>query len=202
MDLLRVNLATFRTARGGERKKKQWPSSSPLPPTAKCFAQQQGRKMRLSAAINAENIDRARGKKWPRMRGASPSLPYGQMYYRVAPNEAIWKPFPLLQSCVKVFLPSVENHSQNVPPTTPKLHYGTIYHPAIPETWQECFYTTLYITIGPPCSPRKGEEGINSSNKRLDDHRRCCGLPPRNIQAFYEQQMATRTPQATAFALT
>ena len=30
-----------------------------------------------------------------------------------------------------------------------------------------------------------------------------CGHPPRNIQAFYEQQMATpRTPLATAFALT
>ena len=124
LDLLRINLTTLKTARGGERKKKQWPSSSPLPPTAKCFAQQQGRKMRLSAAINAENIDRARGKKWLRMRGASPSLPYGQMYYRVAPNEAILKPFPLVQSCVKVFLPSFENHSQNV--TLPMQAVGTV----------------------------------------------------------------------------
>ena len=23
--------------------------------------------------------------------------------------------------------------------------YGAIFQPAIPETWQECFYTTLYL---------------------------------------------------------
>ena len=28
---------------------------------------------------------------------------------------------------------------------SPKLHYGTIFQPAIPETWKECFYITLYL---------------------------------------------------------
>jgi len=27
---------------------------------------------------------------------------------------------------------------------TPKLHYGTVFQLSIPETWQECFYITLY----------------------------------------------------------
>ena len=46
--------------------------------------------------------------------------------------------------CVKTFLLSFENHSQNVPLPTPKLHCCAIFQPAIPESWQECFYTTLY----------------------------------------------------------
>ena len=49
-----------------------------------------------------------------------------------------------VQSCVKTFLLSFENHSGSVPLPTPKLHYGSIFQPAIPKTWQECFYTTLY----------------------------------------------------------
>ena len=28
---------------------------------------------------------------------------------------------------------------------TPKLHYGVLFQPATLETWQECFYTTLYV---------------------------------------------------------
>ena len=49
------------------------------------------------------------------------------------------------QSCVKTFLPSSENHPKNVPLPTPNMHYGTICQPAIPRTWQECFYTIRYI---------------------------------------------------------
>ena len=48
------------------------------------------------------------------------------------------------QSCVKTFLLSYENHSKNVPLPTPKLHNGAIFQQAIPETGQECLYTTLY----------------------------------------------------------
>ena len=43
-----------------------------------------------------------------------------------------------VQSCVKTFLLSFENHSKSSTFHT-KLHYGTIFRPAIPETWQECF---------------------------------------------------------------
>ena len=49
------------------------------------------------------------------------------------------------QSWVKTLLLSFDNHAQNVPLPTPKLRYGTIFQPAIPETLQKCFYTTLYI---------------------------------------------------------
>ena len=45
----------------------------------------------------------------------------------------------VLQSCVKPFLLSFENHFQNVPLPNPKMHYCTIFQPAIPETWQKCF---------------------------------------------------------------
>ena len=54
-----------------------------------------------------------------------------------------------VQSCVKTFLLSSENHSQYVLLPTPKLHYGTFFQPAIPETWQECFYTTPYVFLAP-----------------------------------------------------
>ena len=27
------------------------------------------------------------------------------------------------------------------------MHYGTMFQPAMSETWQECFYTTLDITF-------------------------------------------------------
>ena len=37
------------------------------------------------------------------------------------------------------------NYYQNVLLTTPKLHCGKIFQPAIPKTWQECFFTTLNI---------------------------------------------------------
>ena len=56
-----------------------------------------------------------------------------QSYYSIGPNGA-----------VKTFELSSENHPQNVPLHNPKLHYGAIFQPAIPETWQECLYTTLY----------------------------------------------------------
>ena len=36
------------------------------------------------------------------------------------------------QSCVIIFQLSFENHPQNVAPPTPKLHYGTIFQPAMP----------------------------------------------------------------------
>ena len=51
-----------------------------------------------------------------------------------------------LQSCVIIFVLISKNRSQNVSLTSPKLHlmYGAIFLPALPKTWQECFYTTLY----------------------------------------------------------
>ena len=52
-----------------------------------------------------------------------------------------------VQSCVKTFLLSFKNHSQKILLPTPKLHYGAKFQPAILETWQECFYTTLYIRL-------------------------------------------------------
>ena len=51
-------------------------------------------------------------------------------------------PYFPVQSCVKTLLLSVENRTQNVPLPTPKLHYGAIFQPTIPKTWQECSYTT------------------------------------------------------------
>ena len=50
----------------------------------------------------------------------------------------------IIQCCVKTFLLSFENRSQNVPLPTQKLQYGTIFQPAIHKTWQDCFYTTLH----------------------------------------------------------
>ena len=50
-----------------------------------------------------------------------------------------------VQSWVKTFLLRSENQPQNVPFCPPKMHYGKIFQPAIPETCQECFYTTLYM---------------------------------------------------------
>ena len=52
-----------------------------------------------------------------------------------------------VQSCVKTFLLSFEIHSQNIPLPTPKVHHGAIFQPAIPETWQESFFTTLYLAL-------------------------------------------------------
>ena len=48
-----------------------------------------------------------------------------------------------VQSRVKTFLRSFENRSQNVPLSTPELHYGPIFQLAISETWHEYFYTTM-----------------------------------------------------------
>ena len=62
-------------------------------------------------------------------------------WYRVS-----WGICHKIQSLVKTFLLSSENQSQNVPLPTPKLHHGAIFQQAIPKTWQEFFYTTLYIT--------------------------------------------------------
>ena len=53
-----------------------------------------------------------------------------------------WR-YVFTNSCVKTCVLSFENHSQNVPLLTTKLHYHTIFQPAIPKTWQECFYTTV-----------------------------------------------------------
>ena len=50
-----------------------------------------------------------------------------------------------VQSREKTFLICFENHSQNVPLPTPKMHYSAIFQPAIPKTCQECF--TLLSTI-------------------------------------------------------
>ena len=47
--------------------------------------------------------------------------------------------------CKKKTLTSFENQPQNVPLPTLKLHNGSIFQLAIPKTWQECFYTALYI---------------------------------------------------------
>ena len=52
-----------------------------------------------------------------------------------------------IQSCVKSFLLSSENHPQDVLPSSPKLHDGAAFQPTIPGTWQECFCTTLYKRI-------------------------------------------------------
>ena len=51
-----------------------------------------------------------------------------------------------VQGCVKTFLLSSENHPLYVPLPTPKLHYGAIFQPAIPETRQEYSNTTLSTT--------------------------------------------------------
>ena len=48
-----------------------------------------------------------------------------------------------VQSSVKTLRLSSENHLQNVLLPTSKLHYDVIFQPAMPETWQECLYTTL-----------------------------------------------------------
>ena len=45
----------------------------------------------------------------------------------------------LVQSCVKPFLPSSENHSQNVPLPTLSMHYGAIFQPAIPKPDRNVF---------------------------------------------------------------
>ena len=47
----------------------------------------------------------------------------------------------------ETFLPSSENHPQNVQLPTPKMHYGTIFQPDILETWQEYFYSILYLIV-------------------------------------------------------
>ena len=60
-------------------------------------------------------------------------------------GKALTSDSEILQSCVKTFLLSSENCPQNVPLLTPKLHFGAIFQPSVPKTWQECFYTTLYI---------------------------------------------------------
>ena len=46
-------------------------------------------------------------------------------------------------------MPRSENHPQNVPlpVPTPKMHHGAIFQPAMPETWQEWFYTTFFENI-------------------------------------------------------
>ena len=49
-----------------------------------------------------------------------------------------------MQSCVKTFLISSETHPQNLPLPTLKMHFDATFQPAIPGTWQEYFYTTLY----------------------------------------------------------
>ena len=53
-------------------------------------------------------------------------------------------PVCTIQSCVKTFLLSFENHTQKVLLHIPKLHYGAIFQPSIPETLQKCF--TLLCT--------------------------------------------------------
>ena len=46
-----------------------------------------------------------------------------------------------VQSCVKTFLPSFEN--QNVPLPTPNMHYGALFQPAIPKTWQDSLHFSV-----------------------------------------------------------
>ena len=53
-------------------------------------------------------------------------------------------PGNIVQSCVKTFLISSETHPQNLPLPTLKMHFDATFQPAIPGTWQEYFYTTLY----------------------------------------------------------
>ena len=52
-----------------------------------------------------------------------------------------------IQSSVKTFLRSSQNHPQNVWLPTPKMHYMATFKPTMPKTWQECFYTTLYSLL-------------------------------------------------------
>ena len=53
--------------------------------------------------------------------------------------------FSHIQSCVKTFLPSSENHPQNVPLPTPKMHHGAARHFSQPftELGRNVFFVTL-----------------------------------------------------------
>ena len=50
----------------------------------------------------------------------------------------------ILQSCVNTFLLSSENHPQNVPLPTPKMHYDTTFQQAIPQNLAGLF---LYFSV-------------------------------------------------------
>ena len=44
-----------------------------------------------------------------------------------------------VQSCVKTYLLSSENNPQNVPLPAPKMHFGAIFQPVVPETYAGMF---------------------------------------------------------------
>ena len=52
-----------------------------------------------------------------------------------------------LQSCVKTFLLSFKDDSQNVPLPIPKLHYGAIFQQAFPKTCQEMFFDFFHYSV-------------------------------------------------------
>ena len=59
----------------------------------------------------------------------------------------------IIQSCVKTFLLSSENHPQKVLLLPQNMHYDALFQPPIPETWQECF--TLLCTVSVDSLPHR-----------------------------------------------
>ena len=58
------------------------------------------------------------------------------------------------------------NYPQNVLLPTQKLHYGTIFQPAIPETWQD--FLTPHCTILPLFLPVPLEFCMNTLYSQFD----------------------------------
>ena len=89
-----------------------------------------------------------------------------------------WHMASCVHCCVKSVLLSCDNHPQNVRLSTHKMHCGATVQLAVPETWQECFYTTLYMCgsnaenasfsfLFPPCnlpSDKKLDRRHNMTN--------------------------------------
>ena len=61
---------------------------------------------------------------------------------------------------------------------SPKYHYGATLQPPIPETWQECFYTTLYTPTWVheqfPAGPRL-PDGVSGGHVHLNARRQFLG---------------------------
>ena len=87
----------------------------------------------------------------------------------------------------KTFLLSFKNRSQNFPLLTPKMHYGPIFQPVIPETWQKCFYTTLYTVE----ARRVGVLWVTSSHQMTRPNRR---LTRRESTLFFSRPSSVCPP--------
>ena len=83
-----------------------------------------------------------------------------------------------VQGSVKTSLLCFEHHSQSVAMPTPKMPYGAIFQPAISETWQECFYTPLYLHHKKPCC---------SSANAMSSFWVTLHLPPSSMRHFLRQ---------------